>query len=86
MNPVFWAMVLTMFKPGAPGETSSVLEGVHYTNEAACIASMLKSQPAGAQHTPDGRWVIWSCAKVDPRAYDLIDDGEHSKPKPGLGK
>jgi hypothetical protein len=84
MNPVFWAAILTMFKPGVPGETTSNLMGRHFTNEAACIASVLKDQPAGPVQTPDGRWLIYSCAKVDPKAYLDTDDGEHVVPKPGV--
>jgi hypothetical protein len=66
VNQVFWAMVLTIFTTGAPGKTSSDLTGVHYTSEAACVASMLKEQPAGAVHTADGRWVLYSCVRIDP--------------------
>jgi hypothetical protein len=86
MSPVFWAAVLTMFKPGVPGETKSTLMGTHYTNEAACTASTLRNQPAGPVHTPDGRWIIYSCAKVDPESYFDTDDGEHDVLKPGINR
>jgi hypothetical protein len=84
MNPVFWAAVLTIFKPGAPGETSSTLLGTHFTNEAVCIASVLKDQPTGSIRTSNGGWIIESCVKVDPNAYLMTDDGEHVTLKPGV--
>lgn len=65
MGNFFWVMVLTMFRPGSPGETISVMsEEIHYTSEADCAASMLKAQPEGAVKTADGRWAVWSCVKV----------------------
>jgi hypothetical protein len=68
MSKAFWVMVLTMFRPGAPGETISIMsEGIHYTSEAECLQSVLKEQPAGAVQTTDGRWSVWSCVKVEPQ-------------------
>jgi hypothetical protein len=83
LSHVFWAALLTMFTPGAPGNTSSVLMGTHYTNETACVASVLKDQPAGAIRTSDGRWIVESCVRVDPQAYIMTDDGQHVTFKPG---